>query len=47
MYKPHILHVIEKKERDKEEVTRQMVKEERKVKSHKSLPSLYLFCIYY
>ena len=34
MYKPRILLVIEKKERDKEEVTRWIVKEETEVKSH-------------
>ena len=32
----------EKEERGKEEATRHKVKEERKVKSHKSLPSLHL-----
>ena len=41
MYKPRILHVIKKRKKD-EEVIRQMVKEERKVKSHKSLLSLHL-----
>ena len=46
MYKPRILHVIERGEKDKEKVTRRMVKKETKVKPHKTLPSLYLFCIY-